>query len=252
MDTRDSKARDSKNPPQSISVEFPIDNSTQDWVPAPTLQVKLLLVPWLQAVFTKANTVFAYENQSALTWSINILHWVFTRNVFLLSNDFFHSVWVHSLLSFCCLGHSKDILDVFLKKNRCSSVSVVSDLLWPYELKHSRLLCPSLSPGFCSNSCLLSRWCHWTISSSVAPFSCPQSFPASGSFSVSWLFASGSLSVELQHQSIQWILEKNDFLYFWLCWVFVAAGATLLLWCTGFSLPWHVLFWSTGSGAQAQ
>ena len=55
---------------------------------------------------------------------------------------------------------------------------------------------------------------------------CLHSFPASGSFSVSWLFASGSLSMELQlqHQSFQWIFKKNNFLYIWLCWVFVAAG----------------------------
>ena len=53
-----------------------------------------------------------------------------------------------------------------------------------------------LSPGACSNSCPLSRWCHPTISSSVAPFSSsPQSFPASGSFPMSWLFASGDQSI---------------------------------------------------------
>ena len=52
--------------------------------------------------------------------------------------------------------------------------------------------CPSLSPGFCSNSCPLSWWCHPTISSSVIPFSsCPQSFPASESFPMSQLFTSG-------------------------------------------------------------
>jgi len=55
---------------------------------------------------------------------------------------------------------------------------------------------PSLSPGVCSNSWLLSQWCHLTISSSAALFSfCLQSFPASGSFPVSWLFASGGLSI---------------------------------------------------------
>ena len=48
-----------------------------------------------------------------------------------------------------------------------------------------------------SNLSLLSRWCHSTISSSVAPFSsCPQSFPAWASFPMSWLFASGGLSIE--------------------------------------------------------
>ena len=70
----------------------------------------------------------------------------------------------------------------------------MSDSLRPHELQHSRLPCPSLSPRVCSNSYLLSQWCHPTISSSVAPFSCPQFFPASGSFSVSQLFASGGQS----------------------------------------------------------
>ena len=74
------------------------------------------------------------------------------------------------------------------------SCSVMSDSLWPYGLQHTRLPCPSLSSRVCSNSCSLSRWCHPTISSSVTHFSCHQSFPASGSFPVSWLFASGSQS----------------------------------------------------------
>ena len=69
--------------------------------------------------------------------------------------------------------------------NACSSVQfshlVVSDSLWPHGLRHARLPCPSPTPGPCSDSCLLSRWCHPTVSSSVIPFSCPQSFPAPGS-----------------------------------------------------------------------
>ena len=77
------------------------------------------------------------------------------------------------------------------------SCSVVSDSLWPHELQHTSLPCPSLSPRVCSNSCPLSRWWHPTISFSVIPFSpCPQSFPASGSFPVSRLFASGGQSIE--------------------------------------------------------
>ena len=71
----------------------------------------------------------------------------------------------------------------------------MSDSLWPHGLQHTRLPCPSLSPGVYSNSSPLSWWCHPTISSSVAPFSsCPQSFPASGSFPTSQLFASGDQS----------------------------------------------------------
>ena len=72
----------------------------------------------------------------------------------------------------------------------------MSDPLGPHELQHARLPCPSSTPGACSNSCTLSRWCHTTISSSVVPFSfCLQSFPASGSFPTSQFFASGSQSI---------------------------------------------------------
>ena len=56
--------------------------------------------------------------------------------------------------------------------------------------------CPSLSPRVCSNSFLLSQWCYLTISSSAAHFFCIQSFPASGSFPMSQLFASGGKSIE--------------------------------------------------------
>ena len=71
------------------------------------------------------------------------------------------------------------------------SHSVVSDSLWPRGLQQGRPPCPSPTPGACSDSCPLNRWCHPTISSSVIPFStCLQSFPASGSFQMSQLFAS--------------------------------------------------------------
>ena len=76
------------------------------------------------------------------------------------------------------------------------SCQFISDSLRPHGLQHARLPCPSLSPGVCPSSCPLSRWCHPTISSCVAPFSfCPQSFPASGSFPMSQLFASGVQSI---------------------------------------------------------
>ena len=76
------------------------------------------------------------------------------------------------------------------------SHSVMSDSLWPHGLQYTRLPCPSLSFGACSNSCPLSWWCHSTISSSVVPFS-PylQSFPASGSFPMSRLFTSSGQSI---------------------------------------------------------
>ena len=71
----------------------------------------------------------------------------------------------------------------------------MSDSLQLHGLQHARLPCPLSSPGTCSNSCSLNRWCHPTISSSVIPFSsCLQSLPASGSF-LSWLFTSGGHSI---------------------------------------------------------
>ena len=76
------------------------------------------------------------------------------------------------------------------------SRSVVSDSLWPHWLQDVRLLCPALSPGVCSNSCPLSQWFYLTISSSATPFFfCLPSFPASGSFPMTWLFTSGSQSI---------------------------------------------------------
>ena len=80
------------------------------------------------------------------------------------------------------------------------SHSAVSDSLKPLGLKHARLPCPSLSPGVCSDSCLLSQWCHLTILSSVTFSSCPQSFlwgkTPSGCFSMSWLFTSDGQGIE--------------------------------------------------------
>jgi len=70
------------------------------------------------------------------------------------------------------------------------SCSVMSNSLKPHEPQHARPPYPSPTPGVHPNSCPLSQWCHPTISSSVIPFSsCPQSFPASGSFQMSQLFA---------------------------------------------------------------
>ena len=76
------------------------------------------------------------------------------------------------------------------------SCSVVSDSLQPHGLQDTKLPCPSPTPRVFSNSCSLSRWCHPTISSSVIPFfSRLQSFPASGSFPINQLFASGGQSI---------------------------------------------------------
>ena len=74
--------------------------------------------------------------------------------------------------------------------------SVLSDSFQPHGLYHAGLPCPSPSLGAYSNSCPLNQWCHPTMSFSVIPFSsCLQSFPASESFLMSWLFAFGGQSI---------------------------------------------------------
>ena len=78
--------------------------------------------------------------------------------------------------------------------------------LWPRGLWHTRLLCLPVSPGVCSNSCPLSWGCYQIISSSVFPFFCLQSFPASGSFPMSQLFASAGQSIET---SASFVLPMN-------------------------------------------
>ena len=78
------------------------------------------------------------------------------------------------------------------------SRSVVSNSLQPHGLQHTRPPCPSPTPETYSNSCPSHQWCHPTISSSVVPFSsCPQSFPASGSFPMSQFFASGGQRIRV-------------------------------------------------------
>ena len=101
------------------------------------------------------------------------------------------SLFLFALLNF--LARARFWASAILHYHQFSSVqfshSVVFDSLHPHGLQHTRLPCPPLSPGVCSNSCPSCQWCHPTISSSVTLFSsCPQSIPASGSFPVSWFF----------------------------------------------------------------
>ena len=73
----------------------------------------------------------------------------------------------------------------------------MSNFLWPHGLQHIRLTCASPTPRAYSNWRPSSQWCHLTIPSSVIPFSSLQSFPSSGSFLMSWLFASGGKSIRV-------------------------------------------------------
>ena len=105
-----------------------------------------------------------------------------------------------SLLNLCNLF---DISFLLFQRSSCqfssvqfSSVAQPCLTLRPHGQQHARPPCPSPTPGVYSNSCPLSQWCHPIISSSVVPFSsCPQSLPASVSFPMSQLFASGGQSI---------------------------------------------------------
>ena len=95
------------------------------------------------------------------------------------------------------------------------SHSVMSDSLQSHGLQHTRVPCPSPSPGVCSNSCPLSWWCLPTISSSFVPFSsCLQSFPASGFFqwvSFSYQVAKGAWASVLPLNIQGWFPLGLDF-----------------------------------------
>ena len=108
---------------------------------------------------------------------------------------------------------------------KCHSVlfsrSVVSNSLWPQGLQHARPPCPSPAPGVYSNSCPLSWWCHPTISSSVTPFSsCLQSFPASRSFQMSQLFATGGQNIGVSASATVHPMNTKDwFPLGWTDWI---------------------------------
>ena len=130
------------------------------------------------------------------------------------------------------------------------SCSVVFDSLRPHESQHARPPCPSPAPGVYPNSCPLSRLWHLTISFPVVPFSsCPQSFPASGSFQMSQLFTSGGQSICTSNEHPGLISFRRDWLDF------LAVQGTLkrllqhhspkasILWCSAFYGPTHIHTW---------
>ena len=103
------------------------------------------------------------------------------------------------------------------------SRAVVSDSLQPHELQHARPPYLSQTPGVYSTSCPSSQWCHPAISSSVIPFSsCPQSLPASGSFPLTQLLASGSQSIGVSASSSVLQMNTQDWSPSgWTSWIFL-------------------------------
>ena len=116
--------------------------------------------------------------------------WALLRNSPEFSQGLHHEHWQQQLFVQTTVRRGFLARHTVAPAARARAVAVVRSLsrvwLWPHELQHTTLPCPSLSPGVCSNSCPLSRRCGPIISSSVPRFSsCPQSFPASGSFPMS-------------------------------------------------------------------
>ena len=101
------------------------------------------------------------------------------------------------------------------------SCSVVSSSLQPHGLQQDRPPCPSPTPRAYPTSCPLSWWCDLTISSSAIPFSsCPQSFPESGSFQMSQLFASGGQSIGVSASTSVLPMNSQDWSPFeWTSWI---------------------------------
>ena len=101
------------------------------------------------------------------------------------------------------------------------SRSVMSDSLRPHELQHARPPCTSPAARVHPNPRPLSCWCHPTIASSVVPFSsCPQSFPASGSFPMSQLFVSGGQSTGVSVSASVLLMNTQDWSPLgWTAWI---------------------------------
>ena len=119
-----------------------------------------------------------------------------------------HRVLIRTKWDCACKGlnNSLRMLQVIDEQSSVQSLSRVR-LFATHGLQHARPPCPSATPGVHPNSCPLSQWCHPAISSSVVPFSCPQSFPASGSFQMSQPFSSGGQHVGVSTSAS--VLPKN-------------------------------------------
>ena len=187
----------------------------------PAIHALLLLV---FSRWTLLSSLWPHGLQQARLSHRSLLHWVW-------SNSYPLSQWCHPTTSFCRLflllpsifpsirvlsrvvssHHVAKVLEIQPQSFQCIfkvdflslqfSCKVMGNSLWPYGLQHTRLPCPSPTPGVCSNSCPSSQWCHPTTSSSVFPVSCFQSFPASGFLlffslrSQFWASASQSIGV---------------------------------------------------------
>ena len=162
---------------------------------------------------------------------IVILTWKYMLSELVSVRDHQTTDIIRHILNICVGKCMLCILCCILLLFSCSVVCNSSRCHGP---KHARLPCPSLSPRVCSNSCPLSQRCHPIISSSVAPFSsCLRSFPASGSFPMSWFFPSDGQSIGASASAS--VLPMNIQGWFPFGWLIASLGypgpfATTRLW----------------------
>ena len=123
----------------------------------------------------------------------------------------------------------------------------MSNSLRLHEPQHTRPPCPSPTPEVHPHPCPLSQWCHPTISSFVVSFSsCPQSFPASGSFPMSQFFASGGQSIGVSASTSVLPNEHPGLTYFRMDWLdLLAVQGTLKSLCQHHISKASVLWRST-------
>ena len=127
------------------------------------------------------------------------------------------NIYIIGLMVFFCRSRSIFSFKVSVQFSR----SVVSESLWPHEPQHAWPPCPSPTAGIYPNPCPLSQWCHPTIFASVIPFSsCPQSFPASGSFLMNQLFASRGQSIGVSASTSVLPMNTQDWSHLgWTGWI---------------------------------
>ena len=134
--------------------------------------------PYLDVMMTVKCSVFTKKHYECMITNTDKFGWaVLAACIPWRYYHWWHNFWKWWMILVKVLKQLSSTIPCFTW-SLLSSSSVMSNSLWPHGLQHARLPCPLLSPGVCSNSCPLSRWCYPTISSSVAPFTCLQSFPS--------------------------------------------------------------------------
>ena len=161
-----------------------------NWATPCCLNRKELRIIYLTA-YQEGNAACVKLNEPDIFFNINKFHKLAVKYKMktCLFWSHFWLFWKQQIL-FITYGHDESNVAVVVQSLSCVWLCNSMDYSIP------RLPCPSLSPGVCLNSCPLSHWCYITVSSSATLFSsCLQSFPASGSFPISWFFASGDQSI---------------------------------------------------------